>query len=66
MVQYLFTSDTVWRIMFVENPKRPSKLIFVVLNFVTTTSPGVWHWTSDDVINTCAQSRSRSGSSLLL
>ena len=25
----------------------PSKLIFVVLNFVTATSPGVWH--SDDV-----------------
>ena len=24
-----------------ENPKRPSKLIFVILNFVTATSP-VW------------------------
>ena len=38
---------------FVESPKRPSKLIFVVLNFVAATSPGAWHCcTSDDVINT--------------
>ena len=35
---------------FVESPKRPSKLIFVVLNFVAATSPGAWHCcTSDDV-----------------
>ena len=27
-------------IILVESPKRPSKLIFVVLNFVTATSPG--------------------------
>ena len=36
-------------LIFVESPKRPSKLIFVVLNFVTA---GTWHCTSDDVINT--------------
>ena len=39
---------TVWRVIFmglifVESPKRPSKLIFVVLNFMTATSPGAWH-----------------------
>ena len=40
-------------LIFVESPKRPSKSIFVVLNFVTATSPGVWHCcTSDDVIDT--------------
>ena len=39
-------------IVFMESPKRPLKLIFVVLNFVTATSPGVWHCTSDDVIDT--------------
>ena len=37
-----------------ESPKRPSKLIFVVLNFVTATSPGASRrgtaaCTSDDV-----------------
>ena len=47
-------SDTVWRVIFVESPKRPSKLIFVVLNFVTATSPGAWHCcTNDDAIDTC-------------
>ena len=45
----------VWRVIFVESPKRPLKLIFVVLNFVTATNPGVWHCcTSDDVIDTRA------------
>ena len=44
--------------------ERPSKLIFVVLNFVAAISPGAWHCTSDDVVYTCA--RSRSQSSLLL
>ena len=40
---------------FRESPKRPSKLFFVVLNFVTATSSGAWHCcTNDDVINTCA------------
>ena len=39
-----------------ESPKRPSKLIFVVLNFVTATSPGAWHCCiSDDVIDTHAR-----------
>ena len=39
-----------------ESPKRPSKLIFMVLNFVTATSPGVWHCcTSNDVIDTLAR-----------
>ena len=39
-----------------ESPKRPSKLIFVVLNFVTATSLGAWHCcTSDDVIDTRAR-----------
>ena len=47
-----------------ESPKRPSKLIFVVLNFVTATTPGMWHCATDDVIDTHARSRSRS--SLLL
>ena len=38
-----------------ESPKRPSKLIFVVLNFMTVTSPGAWHCcTNDDVIDTSA------------
>ena len=47
---------TVWCVIFVESPKRPSKLIFVVLNFVTATSPGAWHCcTNDDVINTRAR-----------
>ena len=40
------------------------KLIFVVLNFVTATSPGDQDCTSDDVINT--STRSRLQSSLLL
>ena len=32
--------------------KRPSKLIFVVLNFMTVTSPGAWHCcTSNDVFH---------------
>ena len=32
------------------------KINFVVLNFVTATSPGAWHCcTSDDVINTCVR-----------
>ena len=41
-----------------ESPKRPSKLIFVVLNFVTATSLGAWPWhccINDDVINTHAR-----------
>ena len=39
-----------------ESLKRPSKLIFVVLNFVTATSPGAWHcYTCDDVIDTRAR-----------
>ena len=43
---------TVWRVIFVESSKRPSKLIFVVLNFVIATSPGAWHCcTSDDVMD---------------
>ena len=34
-----------------ESPKRFSKLIFVVLNFVIATSPEAWHCcTRDDVI----------------
>ena len=40
---------------FVESLKRPSKLIlkFVVLHFMTATSPAAWHCcTSDDVIDT--------------
>ena len=46
---------TVWRIIFVESLKRPSKLIFVVLNFVAATSPGAWHCcTSDNVFVTRA------------
>ena len=50
------TTDTVWRVIFVESPKRPSKLIFVVINFMTATSPGAWHCcTNDDVINTSAR-----------
>ena len=43
----------MWGLIFVESPKRPSKLIFVVLNFVTATSPGAWHCCiNDDVIDT--------------
>ena len=39
-----------------ESPKRPSKLIFVVLNFVTAIRPGALHCsTRDDVIDTCAR-----------
>ena len=56
----LCNHNTVWRVIFVESLKRPSKLIFVVLNFVTATSPGVWYCTSDDVIDTRARSRSQS------
>ena len=42
------TTITVWRVIswvliFVESPKKPLKSIFVVLNFVTATSPGAWH-----------------------
>ena len=40
-----------------ESPKRPSKLIFVVLNFMIATSYslGVWYYyTSDDVVDTHA------------
>ena len=49
-------TNTVWRVIFVESPKRPTKLIFVVLNFVTATSLGAWHCCiSDDVINTRAR-----------
>ena len=44
---------TIWWVIFVESPKRPSKLIFVVLKCVTATSPGAWHCTSDDAIDTC-------------
>ena len=45
----------IWRVIFVESLKRPSKLIFVVLNFMTATSTGAWHCcTSDDVIDTGA------------
>ena len=57
----LFFIYTVWQVIFVrgnfvESPKRPSKLIFVVLNFVTATSPGVWHcFTSDGIIDTRAR-----------
>ena len=55
--------NTVWRVILVGanfrgNLKRPSKSIFVVLNFVTVTSPGAWHCTSDDVIDIRARSRS--------
>ena len=39
-----------------ESPKRPSKLIFVVLNFVTANSLGAWHCCiNDDVIDTRAR-----------
>ena len=38
---------TVWWVIFVESQKRPSKLIFAILNFV---SPGAWHYTSDDTV----------------
>ena len=42
-----------------ESPKRPSKLIFVVLKFMTATSPGAWHCcTSDDIMYTPSQSSS--------
>ena len=35
-----------------DSPKRPSKLIFVVLNFMTATSLRAWHCCiSDDVSN---------------
>ena len=47
-----------------QSSKRPSKLIFVVLDFMIVTSPGTWHCTSDDVID--RRARSRSQSSLLL
>ena len=55
MYEYIYI---VWRVIFVGanfrgKSERPSKLIFVVLNFVTATSPGAWHCcTSDDVIDT--------------
>ena len=32
----------LWVLIFMESPKRPS-INFVVLNFVTATSPGAWH-----------------------
>ena len=35
-----------------ESPKRPSKLTFVVLNFVAAISPGAWHCKSNDIIDT--------------
>ena len=41
-------------LIFVESPRRASELIFVVLNFVTATSPGAWHCIRDDVIDTRA------------
>ena len=45
-----------WGLIFVESPKRPSKLIFAVLNFVIANNPGAWHCcTSDDVIDTRAR-----------
>ena len=47
-------------LIFVESQRRPSELIFVVLNFVIAISPGVWHCTSVDVISTCARSHSQS------
>ena len=49
---------------FCGKSEKAHKLIIVVLKFVITTSPGAWHCTSDDVIDTHA--RSRSQSSLLL
>ena len=39
---------------FVESPTRLSKLIFMVLNFMTATIQGAWDRTSDDIINTRA------------
>ena len=40
-------------LIFMESPKRPSKLIFMVLNFAIATSPGVEHCcTGDDAIDT--------------
>ena len=57
----MYGSYTIWQVVnFMESLKRPSKLIFVILSFMTTTSPEVWHCTSDDVIDTHARSRSRS------
>ena len=50
--------------IFREKSENAIKINFVVLNFVTATSPRAWQCTSDDVIDTCA--RSRSQSSLLL
>ena len=53
-VHYNFLhADIVWQVIFVESSKSPSKLIFMVLNFVTATSLGAWHCCiSDDVIDT--------------
>ena len=54
-VQISFT-ESLDQSVFVESLKRPSKLIFVVLNFVTAISTGAWHCCiSDDVIDTCAR-----------
>ena len=39
---------------------KSEKALKIILNFVTVTSPGVWHCTSDDVIDLHAKSRSRS------
>ena len=50
---------TIWQVIFVESSKMPSKLTFVVLNFVIATSPGAWHCTSDDVIDTRAHDLAR-------
>jgi hypothetical protein len=37
-------------LIFVESQRKPSELIFVILNFVTAQqpSPAVWHYTNDD------------------
>jgi hypothetical protein len=46
-------------LIFVESRRKPSELIFVVLNFVTATqSIRAQRGANDDVINTCCRSRS--------
>ena len=44
---------------FYGKSKKALKLIFMALSFMTATSPGTWHCTSDNVIDklTYAQSR---------
>ena len=37
-LQLLWCVHTLWRVIIVESRKRPSKFIFVVLNFMTATS----------------------------